>query len=276
MRLHGIEIPVQDMDRAYRFYRDVLQFPVIGRFGDGMAIFFLGDVHGGMAMLVKAPGPQEGHGPRLILTADGIDRVRAQLEAQGVTFLGGTDHSPLGMTAPFLDSEGNQLALFDNTITAHFREQARTSNAALADALADSERKLIAALDGLSEEAAAARPAPEEWPILGHLAHIVDSLDSCGVIARDLSDGREPPRDRLLRADYPVDTLDAGRAELARAFADAHRWMRELPEEQEGGTKLVHGVFGGMNGREWAAFMLFHIGMHTSQIEAILPPAPAR
>lgn len=276
MRLHGIEIPVTDMDRAYNFYRDVLQFPVVGRFGDGLAMFLLGGVHGGMALLVPSEAPAAGAGPRLILTADGIDRVRTDLEGQGVTFLGGTDHSPLGMTARFLDSEGNQLVLFDNTITARFREQARMPNGDLAAALAECERKLLAGLDGLDETAASARPAPEEWSVLGHIAHVVDSLDSCGVIARDLEAGREPPHDRLLRKEYDVATLAASRAELVRAFAGAQRWMLDLGSAGEGGGTLVHGVFGGMNSREWAAFLLFHIGMHTSQIEAIRSAAGTR
>jgi len=303
MRVHGIEIPVHDMDRAYTFYRDVLRFPVIGRFGEDLSMFFLSDVHGGMAMLTRSEGPPDGGGPRLILTADGVDGVRAGLEAMGVTFLGGTDHSPLGSTAHFLDSEGNRLVLFDNAITQLLREQARASNAKLASTLDARKQTLLAALSGLSEHDATSRPAPDEWPILGHvahvvdtldscgviardlahvvdtldscgviardLAHVVDTLDSCGVIARDLADGREPPRDSLLRPEYALETLASGRRELERALIGAKGWLRELPDAVDGDARLVHGVFGGLSAREWAAFMLFHIGLHTDQIRAI-------
>ena len=269
MRVHGIEIPVHDMDRAYTFYRDVLRFPVIGRFGEDLSMFFLSDVHGGMAMLTRSEGPPDGGGPRLILTADGVDGVRAGLEAMGVTFLGGTDHSPLGSTAHFLDSEGNRLVLFDNAITQLLREQARASNAKLASTLDARKQTLLAALSGLSEHDATSRPAPDEWPILGHVAHVVDTLDSCGVIARDLADGREPPRDSLLRPEYALETLASGRRELERALIGAKGWLRELPDAVDGDARLVHGVFGGLSAREWAAFMLFHIGLHTDQIRAI-------
>ncbi len=268
MRMHGIEIPVHDMDRAYLFYRDILRFPAIGRFGGDLSMFFLSDVHGGMAMLIRSEGPPDGRGSRLILTADGIDRERAELEAMGVTFLGGTDHSPLGSTAHFLDSEGNRLVLFDNTITQLLREQAHASNAVLASALDARQATLLATLSGLSEHDAASRPAPDEWPILGHVAHVVDTLDSCGVIARDLAVGRQPPRDLLLRREYALETLASGRSELERAFMGAQGWLRELPDA-DGDARLVHGVFGGLSAREWAAFMLFHIGLHTDQIRAI-------
>src|SRR3990172_6092504 len=115
MRLHGLEIPVSDIDRAFDFYANVLEFPIVGRFSADSALFFLGDVHGGMASLVRTERPPEVHGPRLIFGAEGgVEQARRRLEAKGVTFLGPTDHGPLGLTAHFLDSEGNRLALFEN------------------------------------------------------------------------------------------------------------------------------------------------------------------
>ena len=270
MRLHGIDIPVTDIDRAFRFYADALEFPVVGRFGPETAIFFLGDVHGGMVNLVRSATPSSGGGPCLVLSAEGdIEAAKARLEAKGVRFTGGIDHSPLGLTAPFLDSEGNRLALFDSSMAVRLREQAKASNADLLDRLAQREASLGAALEGLAEADATRRPAPVEWPILGHLAHIVDTLDSCGVVSHDLASGRQPPRDRLLETDYAFESLAASRGELTRAFEDAREWLAGLPEAGHAPSTLVHGVFGELDARAWVAFMLFHVGMHTDQVGTI-------
>jgi predicted enzyme related to lactoylglutathione lyase len=269
MRLHGLEIPVSDIDRAFDFYANVLEFPIVGRFGKDSALFFLGDVHGGMASLVRTERPPEVHGPRLIFTAEGgVDEARRRLEAKGVTFLGPTDHGPLGLTAHFLDSEGNRLALFENVVTSRFREQARAGNDELVKQVAHLEARLTATLLGMSEAQAASRPAAGEWAVLGHLAHIVDTLDNCGVVAHDLANGRPPPRDRLWDREYAVDSLASARVDLQRAFVDARHWVAQLPGAPATET-LAHGVFGPLNDREWVAFMQFHVGMHIGQIDAI-------
>ncbi len=269
MRLHGLEIPVADIDRAFDFYANVLEFPIVGRFGDQRALFFLGDVHGGMVSLVRTERAPEGDGPRLMFTAEGgIDEARRRLEAKGVTFLGPTDHGSPGLTAHFLDSEGNRLALFENVVTTRFRDQARASNEELVKKLDGLEARLAATLAGMSEAQASHRPAAGEWAVLGHLAHIVDTLDNCGVVAHDLANGRQPPRDRLWDREYAVETLESATVDLRRGFAGARGWILELRETPAAET-LVHGVFGPLNDREWVAFMQFHIGMHIGQIEAI-------
>lgn len=279
MRVNGIEIPVMDLDRAYRFYAEVLEFPVVGRFGDEMASFFLGDVHGGMVNLVKSPTAADGSGPRLLFSAEGsIEETRARLEAKGVVFPGAADHNVFGPIAYFLDSEGNRLALFDHQFRPRLQQQGAQSNAELGGRLGEMEARTFAAIAGLSEEQAAYRPAPGEWPILGHLAHIVDTLESCGVVAGDLAEGREPPRDRLLQKEYAVTLLAPMTEGLREAFAGAQAWLADLPAAQDGGSELRHGVFGHLNHREWAAFMLFHVGMHVGQVQAIkegagFPPA---
>jgi uncharacterized protein len=270
MRLHGIEIPVVDLDRAYGFYAKVLEFPVVGRFSESSAVFFLSDVHGGMVTLVTTSDPPDGHGVVLVLSSEGgIDETKARLEARGVVFLDSPKESGAGRTAHFRDSEGNRLALFESTMAHRFRDAAKKSNAEVRAGVGELEASLSAVIEGVRATQAAYRPAPEEWPILGHLGHVVDTLDSCGVVAHDLAAGRQPPRDRLLERDYPMESLDAARTELKRAFSDARRWVEELPTAADGQTRLVHGVFGELSAREWVAFMLFHVGMHIGQIEEI-------
>ena len=270
MRLHGIEIPVVNLDRAYKFYSEIIEFPVIGRFTENSAMFFLNDPHGGMVTLVQGANSPHGEGTALVLSAEGdIEATRARLESRGAIFLGPTSAGLLGQTAEFLDSEGNRLALFDSAITAQFRETAEKPNLEICAALDKLEAQLSAALDDVGAEQAAFRSAPGEWSILGQIGHIVDQLESCGVIAHELAKGRPPPRDRGLEAEYPTESVEAARVEATRAFDEARRWVKELPEAVEPKASLMHGVFGDLGAREWVAFLLFHVNMHIGQIGEI-------
>lgn len=270
VRLQSIEIPVSDIVRAGRFYADVLELPPIVRMGDQVATFFLGDVHGGMLSLVRSANPVGDSGPVVTFQAEGgLEPSRARLEALGVQFIGGVQHSPLGLTAYFLDSEGNRLAIFDGSISLRFREQARAPLAELEERLRAVESGVWGVLESVSEGQAGYVPAIGEWPILGHVGHIIDSLDSCGLLANDLAAGRQPPRDRLWQKEYPHVSLVESREALGRSFTAAHRWLGALPEAAGTDANLAHGVFGSLNYREWVAFMLFHVGMHTGQIKEI-------
>jgi len=270
MRLQNIEIPVADLARAARFYADVLELPPVVRMGDHAASFFLGDAHGGMITLVRSTRPPEGGGPVVVFQAEGgIEEARARLERLAVRFTGATEHSPLGLTAYFLDSEGNRLAIFDGSLSARFREQARAPLSDLEAKLSEVEARTMAVFEGLSEVQARHIPAPGEWPIVDHIGHIVDSLDSCGQISRDLSSGRQPPRDRLWQKEYPSLSFAHALEELRRGFADAHAWLANVPAANGNDAVLPHGVFGPLNHREWVAFMFFHLGMHADQVKGI-------
>lgn len=71
MLLQRIEIPVTDMERAFHFYADVMEFPVVVHTADEMAIFFLGDVHGGQVSLIKAQRPIDMQGPVVVFRRGG-------------------------------------------------------------------------------------------------------------------------------------------------------------------------------------------------------------
>ena len=268
MRLQSLEVPVADVSRAVRFYADVLGLPPVVRMGDQAATFFLGDVHGGMVTLTRSAKPISSEGPVIVFQAEGgMDIARARLQARGVQFVG-MEHSPLGLTAYFHDSEGNRLALFDGTISARFREQARAPLGELQARLREAEARTMAVLDGLSEAQARHIPAPGEWAIVDHVGHIIDSLDSCGRLVQELAAGQQPPRDRLWRKEYPSPSFAGALADLRRAFSEAHAWLQELPGTASE-SSLAHGVFGELNNREWVAFMIFHVGMHAGQVKEI-------
>lgn len=269
MRLHGLEIPVADIDRAYRFYAEVMGFPVVGRFTADTATFFVNGVHDGMAELVR--GQQTaGSGPTLMFTADGgMEAARARLESAGVQFGGPTEHSPTAFVARFLDSEGNRLALYEHVLSSRFRDQAQASVADQVARLDQLEAGLIGVLADVDDATAMRRPAPGEWAIGGHVAHIADTLVNCGFIARELAAGREPPRDRLLEAEYTVESLAAVRTTVAAAFTSARESLLDIEQHPAVAPTLAHGVFGPLTPAEWLAFMAFHVGMHVQEISEI-------
>ncbi len=269
MRLHSLEIPVLDLDRAFAFYARVLEFPIVRR-GEDSATFFLGDVHGGMVSLVRVPADEVGAGPGLVFFAEGgVPEKRSKLEAKGVQFLGPTETRGLGPTARFLDSEGNRLAICEPSLTVRLRFQAERP---LSDLRADLKAAAVRAREvtsGVSEAQGRHQPAPGEWAITDQVGHIVDSLSSGLSISRDLAAGRQPFAGALWRESYPSDSLPAVLRAMRRAFSDADAALQDFPVSPDVRATLPHGVFGPLNCKGWVAFTLFHVGMHLGQIEAI-------
>ena len=112
-RSGNITIPVSDMDRAVRFYTEVLGLPLAYRFGDHWASIQVGttltiglhpgapqpgaSVHGGMSIGLELSGSME-------------DAV-ASLETKGVKFAGPIRDGKSGKFAAFTDPDGNSLYL---------------------------------------------------------------------------------------------------------------------------------------------------------------------
>lgn len=115
--LHQVAQPVTDIDRAERFYREVLQLRPIARFGS-LAFFDLD----GVRLLLEAGHPDV-NGSVLYLRVPDVHAARDELHARGVAFehephiihvdVDGT-FGPVGhesWMAFFRDSEGNALAI---------------------------------------------------------------------------------------------------------------------------------------------------------------------
>lgn len=112
-----IAIPVQDLARAVRFYRDTLGMPLLFEAPPGLAFFDCGGVR---LMLSGAEPDAEGREVRrasiLYYRVPDIQRAFADLSAAGVAFMEAPhriarlpDHDL--WLAAFSDSEDNMLAL---------------------------------------------------------------------------------------------------------------------------------------------------------------------
>jgi methylmalonyl-CoA/ethylmalonyl-CoA epimerase len=113
-RVGQIAIVVRDLDRAVRFYRDLLGLPLLFQAPPALAFFDCGGVR---LMLTPPEGPEEGRGTSILYyVVDDIAAAHAALAARGVGFYNPPrliarmpDHE-LWMAA-FRDSEGNLLEL---------------------------------------------------------------------------------------------------------------------------------------------------------------------
>ena len=107
-------IPVDDVDRAIVFYRDVLGLPFLFAASPQMAFFMCGQVR--LLVGVLPPGQQPQRGSAIYFNVDDIGAMHAALAAQGVVFahpphvVHSTAQSQLWL-AQFTDPDGNPLLL---------------------------------------------------------------------------------------------------------------------------------------------------------------------
>jgi predicted enzyme related to lactoylglutathione lyase len=110
------DIPVRDLDRALRFYSNVLGTKLKKeQAGPGVAIVVLPHADGyiGGCLLQTVDAKPSESGPLLYLNTNGrLDEALNAVEKHGGTILS-TRHSiaPFGFRAIVLDSEGNRIAL---------------------------------------------------------------------------------------------------------------------------------------------------------------------
>ena len=133
MKIEGVGhvvLKVRDLERAARFYQDVLGLKEVARFHDRMAFFSAGTNHHDIAVLKvgpDAPGPS-GEAVGLYHVAfkigsslDELRAARAHLEAHGVPILGISDHE-VSQSIYLQDPDGNGLELFVDADPAVWRK----------------------------------------------------------------------------------------------------------------------------------------------------------
>lgn len=112
-RIHQISMRVHDVDRATRFYRDLLGLPFLFAAPPGLAFFDCG----GVRLMLSTPEPSFDHpGSVLYFGVDDIQTMYESLTSRGVPFRT-EPHKIATLTdrevwlAEFGDTEGNTLAL---------------------------------------------------------------------------------------------------------------------------------------------------------------------
>lgn len=122
-RIHQISMTVHDLDRATRFYRDLLGLPFLFAAPPRLAFFDCD----GVRLMLSTPEPQFDHpGSVLYFAVDDIHQVYESLQARGVEF-GSEPHKIATLAdrevwlADFRDTEGNTLALMSEPRNATHR-----------------------------------------------------------------------------------------------------------------------------------------------------------
>jgi predicted enzyme related to lactoylglutathione lyase len=109
-RTDFVSVPVQDMERARRFYSETLGLPLIGP-DVGFPEFDLGNVSLYLIDPTKVGGEFAPHSSTIALRVPDVAEARANLEAAGVEFQGDIRETPVCHMAFFKDTEGNALML---------------------------------------------------------------------------------------------------------------------------------------------------------------------
>ena len=123
MKIQGVGhvvLKVRDLERAARFYRDILGLKEVGRLQGKMAFFSAGTNHHDLAVLSvgpDAPAPtREAVGLYHVAlkignSLDDLRAAKAHLEAHGVPIQGISDHK-VSQSLYLQDPDGNGLELF--------------------------------------------------------------------------------------------------------------------------------------------------------------------
>ena len=112
-RTDFVSVPVQDMDRARRFYGETLGLPPVGdphggwpeyQLGENVSLYLIDPTNVGQAF--TAP-----HSSHIALRVADVSATRAELEEAGVEFQGEILDTGVCHMAFFSDPDGNALML---------------------------------------------------------------------------------------------------------------------------------------------------------------------
>lgn len=131
-----VVLKVRDIERAARFYRDVLGLKEVARgdFGRPMAFFSTGDNHHDVAVMeVGAGAPAPAHDAtglyhvalRIGTTLDELRAARAHLQAHGITNMRIRDHV-VSQSIYVNDPDGNNIELYVDADPAIWRDRPET------------------------------------------------------------------------------------------------------------------------------------------------------
>jgi hypothetical protein len=156
-------------------------------------------------------------------------------------------------------------------VTSYIKHQAGKSTASIVDLVRTSQEGLLAALDGVPEDVAAKKPAPDEWSLHDLIRHVIDAEDSVARIVERLSRG-DPP-ERVAVAGSMVDGAGAFSDLVARLRASNRRLLdtiAALPADANREAQYPHPFFGPLNCCEWAAFQRVHDADHLQHAGKII------
>jgi hypothetical protein len=156
-------------------------------------------------------------------------------------------------------------------LVSYLGHQASKDVPVLVELIEEQRGRLLGLLDGVSEEEAAFRPAPDQWSIADVLRHVTAAEEHVALVIESLARGVVPRGKRVMGRQIPdegeplaalVERLRAARRDL---LARIGRW----PASPDLAATFEHPFFGPLNCKGWVAFQRLHDADHTGQLEQI-------
>jgi hypothetical protein len=156
-------------------------------------------------------------------------------------------------------------------LVSYLEHQAKKDVLAILDLIEGPRDGLLALLDGVSEEQAAFRPAPDQWSIADVVRHVTAAEESVVRVVESLARGAVPEGRRDTGSQTPEEgqPLAAIVERLRAARADLLERVRGWPPSPDLATRFEHPFFGLLNCKGWVAFQRLHDADHIGQIEQV-------
>jgi hypothetical protein len=156
-------------------------------------------------------------------------------------------------------------------LVSYLEYQASKDVPRLVELIEEQRRRLLALLDGVSEEQAAFRPAPDQWSIAEVVRHVIAAEQGVGRIVESLARGVVPEGRRQTGRQAPDEgqPLSALVESLGGARAGLLGRVRAWLASPDLAARFEHPFFGPLNCKEWLAFQRLHDADHIGQIQQI-------
>jgi hypothetical protein len=156
-------------------------------------------------------------------------------------------------------------------LVSYLGHQASKDVPVLVELIEQQRATLLALVDGVSEEQAAFRPAPDQWSVADVLRHVIAAEEGVARIVESLACGVVPEGQRALGSHIPDEAqpLAALIERLRAARADLLARVRGWPASPDLAATFEHPLFGPLNCKGWVAFQRLHDADHIVQLEQI-------
>jgi hypothetical protein len=156
-------------------------------------------------------------------------------------------------------------------LISYLGHQASKDVPVLVDLIEEQRARLLALLDGVTEEQAAFCPAPDQWSISDVLRHLIAAEEGVARIVESLARGAVPEGQRRMGSQIADEgqSLAALTERLGAARADLLARVGGWPASPDLAATVEHPLFGPLNCKGWVAFQRLHDADHIGQLEQI-------
>ncbi|HYM16365.1 MAG TPA: DinB family protein [Dehalococcoidia bacterium] len=159
-------------------------------------------------------------------------------------------------------------------VTSYIRHQAGKGPAAVAGIVADSQGRLLAAMEAVAEPTTTRVPAPGEWCVRELLRHVIDAENGVATTVERLAVGTPISLDARRAVGMKKDDDGRPYAQMLDELRAANQRLQDviaaLPPEPDMVLRAPHPFFGDLNCIEWAAFQKVHDEDHIQHTAKIL------